>query len=238
MLKKVFAILPLLILPMQIAPCKAATDEPKLDKDDVARLDAATQVLEEMMNAGDKGIPANLFAGAHCVVVIPNMVKAGFIFSGKFGRGFASCRRPNGTGWTGPAAMRAEGGGFGLQAGGSAVDIIMLVMSQRGMQGLLATRFTLGGEASVAAGPVGRQATAQTDPSMRADILSWSRSRGIFGGLSLQGGTLRGDGDVNKALYGHDVSDAEILTGKVKSPAVASKFLATVRKFGGLREQQ
>jgi lipid-binding SYLF domain-containing protein len=226
-LNRLITILPLLVLPLQA-----------LDKADTDRLDASAETLDEMMHAGDKGIPASLFAKAHCVVVIPNMTTGGFIVSGKYGRGFASCRKPGGVGWTGPAAMRAEGGGFGLQIGGSEVDIVMLVMSEKGLRGLLDTKFTLGGEASVAAGPVGRDATAQTDASMRADILSWSRSRGVFGGLSLQGGTLRGDGDVNDALYGSSASDAQILTGKVKSPSVASKFLATVRKYGGMREQK
>jgi lipid-binding SYLF domain-containing protein len=227
MLSRVIKILPLLVLPLQA-----------IDKADMDRLDASAETLNEMMQAGDKGIPQSLFAKAHCVVVIPNMKKGGFIVSGKYGRGFASCRKPSGVGWTGPAAMRAEGGGFGLQIGGSEVDIVMLVMSEKGLRGIMDTKFTLGGEASVAAGPVGRDVTAQTDASMRADILSWSRSRGVFGGLSLQGGTLRGDGDVNDALYGSSVSDAQILTGKVKSPAVASKFLATVRRYGGLREQK
>ena len=234
MLRKIVAALPLLILPMQAA----AAEQAKFNKDDVERLNAATEVLKEMMGAGDKAIPANLFAKAHCVVVIPNMKKGGFIVSGKYGRGFATCRNPRGIGWTGPAAMRAEGGGFGLQIGGSEVDIVLLVMSRKGMDGMLATKFTLGGEASVAAGPVGRDATAQTDPSMRADILSWSRSRGVFGGLSLQGGTLRGDGDVNDAWYGKNTTDRDILTGKVKSPRVAAPFLATVRRYGGLREQK
>jgi SH3 domain-containing YSC84-like protein 1 len=227
MLNKAITIFALLILPLEA-----------LDRADVERLNTASETLVEMMSAGDKGIPLSLFEKAHCVVVIPNMKKGGFIVSGKYGRGFASCRKPNGAGWTGPAAMRAEGGGFGLQIGGSEVDIVMLVMSPRGMRGMLATKFTLGGEASVAGGPVGRDATAQTDASMRADILSWSRSRGVFGGLSLQGGTLRGDSDVNKALYGSDVSDADILTGKVNSPRAASRFLATVRKYGGLKERK
>ncbi len=226
-MKKLIAILPLLILPLKA-----------IDKADADRLNESAETLTEMMSAGDKAIPAGLFAKAHCVVVIPNMKKGGFIVSGKYGRGFASCRGPRGTGWTAPAAMRAEGGGFGLQIGGSEVDIVMLVMSQRGMRGILATKFTLGGEASVAAGPVGRDATAQTDVSMRADILSWSRSRGVFGGLSLQGGTLRGDGDVNKALYGGDFSSTDILTGKVKSPRMASMFLGAVRKYGGQMEDK
>ncbi len=199
---------------------------------DVERLAASTQVLTEIMGAGDKAIPTDLFKKSFCAVVIPNMKKAGFIFSGKYGRGFASCRNPAG-GWTAPAAMRIEGGGFGLQIGGSETDFIMLVMSQRGMRGMLASKFTLGGEASAAAGPVGRDVTAQTDASMRADILTWSRSRGVFGGLSLQGGTLRPDSDVNKALYGKKLENAEILTGKVTPVAAAQPFLTTLKKYGG-----
>jgi SH3 domain-containing YSC84-like protein 1 len=227
MLNKLITILPFVILPLQA-----------IERAHVDRLNASAETLREMMGAGDKAIPLGLFAKAHCVVVIPNMKKGGFIFSGKYGRGFASCRNPRGVGWTAPAAIRAEGGGFGLQIGGSEVDIVMLVMSERGLRGMLGTKFTLGGEASVAGGPLGRDVTAQTDASMRADILSWSRSRGVFGGLSLQGGTLRGDSDVNEALYGRNVSDAQILTGKVKSPRVAATFLAAVRKYGGLKEKR
>ena len=200
---------------------------------DTQRLAASGQVLNEIMAAGDKSIPADLFRKASCVVVIPNMKKAGFIFSGKYGRGFATCRNPDGTGWTGPAAMRVEGGGFGLQAGGESADIVMLVMSDKGMKGILASKFTLGGEASVAAGPVGRDATAQTDATMRADILSYSRSRGVFGGLSLQGGTLRADEDVDKAMYGQKETSSDILTGKVKATSDAAPFLDAVAKYGG-----
>jgi lipid-binding SYLF domain-containing protein len=200
---------------------------------DTQRLAASGQILNEIMSAGDKAIPADLFHKAYCVVVIPNMKKAGFVFSGKYGKGFATCRNPDGTGWTAPAAMRVEGGGFGLQAGGESADIVMLVMSDKGMKGILASKFTLGGEASVAAGPVGRDATAQTDATMHADILSWSRSRGVFGGLSLQGGTLRADDDVNKALYGKKESNSDILTGKVKAPSDAAAFLDPVTKYGG-----
>ena len=200
---------------------------------DAQRLAASGQVLTEIMGAGDKAIPSDLFHKAYCVVVIPNMKKAGFIISAKYGRGFATCRNPNGTGWTAPAGMRIEGGGFGLQAGGEGADIVMLIMSDKGMKGILASKFTLGGEASVAAGPVGRDATAQTDATMHADILSWSRSRGVFGGLSLQGGTLRADDDANKSLYGKKEPNADILTGKVKAPADGSSFLDEVTKYGG-----
>jgi lipid-binding SYLF domain-containing protein len=200
---------------------------------DTQRLNASAQVLNEIMAAGDQSIPADLFHKAYCVVVIPGMKKAGFVFSGKYGRGFASCRNPEGGGWTAPAGIRIEGGGFGLQAGGSETDVIMLVMSGKGMKGILASKFTVGGEASVAAGPVGREATAQTDASLRADILSWSRSRGVFGGISLQGATLRADTDTNQALYGQPESNTDILTGKVKPPSDASAFLDDLTKYGG-----
>jgi lipid-binding SYLF domain-containing protein len=203
------------------------------DESDMQRLTNSADVLNQIMSAGDKAIPGDLFHKAYCVVVIPNMKKGGFIVSAKYGRGFATCRNPNGTGWTGPAAMRVEGGGFGLQVGGEGADIVLLVMSDKGMKGILASKFTLGGEASVAAGPVGRDATAQTDATMRADILSWSRARGVFGGLSLQGGTLRADDDADKAIYGKKESNADILTGKVKAPSDASGFLDAVTKYGG-----
>jgi SH3 domain-containing YSC84-like protein 1 len=200
---------------------------------DTQRLNASAQVLSEIMAASDKAIPSGLFHKAYCVVVIPSMKKAGFIFSGKYGRGFASCRNQGGTGWTAPAAMRIEGGGFGLQVGGAEADIVMLIMSDKGMKGILASKFTLGGEVSAAAGPVGRDATAQTDATMHADILPWSRSSGVFGGLSLQGGSLRSDNDANQALYGQKESNSDILTGKVKPTSAASGFLEQVTKYGG-----
>ena len=199
---------------------------------DTQRLNESTKVVDELMNAGDKAIPSDLFHKAYCVVVIPSMKKGGFIFSGKYGRGFASCRNPGG-GWTAPGAMRVEGGGFGLQIGGESADIVMLVMSEKGEKGLLASKFTLGAEASGAAGPVGRDATAQTDATMHADILSWSRSKGVFGGLSLQSGTLRPDSDVNQTLYGQKQDNKDILTGKVKATADATSFLETLTKYGG-----
>jgi SH3 domain-containing YSC84-like protein 1 len=200
--------------------------------EDAQRLKEAGTVLGEIESAPDKAIPNDLFHKASCVVVIPSMKKAGFIFSGKYGRGYASCRKANG-GWTSPAGMRIEGGGFGLQVGGSATDVVMLVMSQKGMDGLLASKFTLGGEASVAAGPVGRDATAQTDATMRADILSWSRSRGVFAGLSLQGGTLRPDDDANKSLYGEKITSAQLLTGKVRKSLAPDLFVQKLTEYAG-----
>lgn len=200
---------------------------------DTQRLNASATVLDEIMATNDKAIPQNLFAKAYCAVVVPNMKKAGFIFSGKYGRGFVSCRKSSGGGWTAPAAMRVEGGGAGLQIGASESDIVMLVMSEKGMKGILASKFSVGGEVSAAAGPVGRDSTAQTDATLRADILSWSRSRGVFGGISLQGSTLRADEDVDKALYGKSETSADILTGKVKAPSEATTFLDALAKYGG-----
>jgi SH3 domain-containing YSC84-like protein 1 len=221
MLRKL-SLVSLLVLPFQ---AMAAED------DAATRLKASTDVLNEIMASGDKAIPSGLFEKAHCAVVVPSMKKAGFIFSGKYGRGFASCRTASG--WSAPAAMRIEGGGFGLQVGGAEADIVMLVMSERGMKGLLSSKFSLGGEASAAAGPVGRDATAQTDATMRADILSWSRSRGVFGGLSLQGGTLRPDEDVNKSMYGKKDASSDVLNGKIAATADASAFVDALTKYGG-----
>jgi lipid-binding SYLF domain-containing protein len=190
----------------------------------VDRLDAAADVLQDMMHASDKGIPQNLLDKAQCVVVVPNMKKAGFIFGAKYGRGFAMCRRPGQVGWSAPAAVHIEGGSFGLQIGASESDLVMLVMNADGMKHLLSDKFTIGAEAAAAAGPVGREATAQTDAVMHAEILSYSRSRGVFGGLTLDGATLMPDKDANRELYGHDVTNKEILTGDVKPPAEAMKL--------------
>ena len=196
------------------------------------RLQTASTTLTEIMGVGDKSIPTDLFQKSRCAVIIPGMKKGGFIFSGKYGRGFASCRKADG-GWSDPAGMKVEGGGFGLQVGGEETDIVMLVMSEKGMKGLLTSKFTLGGEGSVAAGPVGRDATAQTDATLHADILSWSRARGVFGGLSLQGGTLRTDDDANKALYGKQVANADILTGKGGALKEATDLPAKLAQYGG-----
>lgn len=200
--------------------------------EDAQRLIAASETLQEVMGASDKAIPGSLLRKAQCAIIIPGMKKGGFIFSGKYGRGYAACRSKSG-GWTNPAGMRIEGGGFGLQIGGSETDLIMLVMSKKGMNGLLASKFTLGAEASAAAGPVGRDTTAQTDATMRADILSWSRSRGIFGGLSLQGGTLRPDNDANEGLYGRKVTSKEILTGTSDVHLASNPLRAGLNKYAG-----
>ena len=188
------------------------------------RLDASTETLTDMMRASDKGIPRDLLNKARCVVVVPGMKKAGFIIAVKYGRGFAACRRQGGVGWSAPAGMRVEGGSVGFQIGGSDTDVILLVTNDGGMRHLLSDKFTIGGEATAAAGPVGRDASAQTDAMMHAEMLSYSRSHGIFAGISLDGATLRPDGDTNRELYHRDTTNREILTGNVKRPPIAAKF--------------
>jgi SH3 domain-containing YSC84-like protein 1 len=190
----------------------------------IDRIDAAADTVTDLMNAKDKGVPRDLLDKAHCVVVIPGMKKAGFIVGAKYGRGFAVCRRASGRGWTAPAGMRIEGGSVGFQIGGSEQDVLLLVMNDGGMKHILEDKFTLGGEATISAGPVGRDAEAQTDAAMHAEMLSYSRSRGIFAGISLQGATLRPDADSNRELYGRGITNREILTGDVKAPAGAHKL--------------
>ncbi len=188
------------------------------------RLDASAETLGDMMKAADKGIPQDLLDKAKCVVVVPGMKKAGFILGAKFGRGFAACRRSGGTAWSAPAAVRVEGGSVGFQIGASETDVVLLVMNDGGMKHLLSDKFTIGGDASGAAGPIGRDASAQTDAKLNAEILSYSRSRGLFAGISLEGATLRPDEDTNRELYGRDAKNREILTGDFKTPASAEAF--------------
>jgi lipid-binding SYLF domain-containing protein len=195
------------------------------------RLEDAATVISEIMDTPDKGIPQDLLDKAQCIIVVPGLKKGAFILGGKYGKGVVSCRKSGGTGWTAPASIRIEGGSVGLQIGGSESDVVMLVMNERGMQKLMESKFTLGGEGEVAAGPVGRNATAQTDALMRAEILSWSRSRGIFAGISLQGATLRQDLDDNKELYGKAYETKEILNGNVAVPAAASKLISLLGKY-------
>src|SRR5579862_2862860 len=204
----------------------AADREVKVDD----RLDASADALSDMMRASDKGIPQDLLDKAHCVVVVPGMKKAGFIFGAKYGRGFAVCRRSGGSGWSAPAAMRVEGGSVGFQIGASETDIVLLVMNEGGMKHLLSDKFTVGGDATAAAGPVGRDLSAQTDAMMNAEMLSYSRARGLFAGISLEGATLRPDGETNKELYARDATNREILTGEFKTPAAAEKFVHALHR--------
>jgi lipid-binding SYLF domain-containing protein len=199
-------------------------------EDAVKRLDEAAIVFSEIMQAPDKGIPNDLVEKAHCAVIVPGMKKGAFIVGATFGKGFMTCRNMAGA-WSAPAAIRVEGGSFGFQIGGSETDVIMLVMNERGSQRLLQSKFTLGAEGDVAAGPVGRSATAQTDAKLTAEILSWSRTRGVFAGIALKGATLREDKDENEALYGKQLSTAEIVNGKMAPPAAARKLLAELDKY-------
>ncbi|HEY1217636.1 MAG: lipid-binding SYLF domain-containing protein [Bryobacteraceae bacterium] len=201
------------------------------------RLDASADALTDMMRAADKGVPQALIDKAKCVVVVPGMKKAGFIFGAKYGRGFAVCRQQGGVGWSAPASMRAEGGSVGFQIGLSETDIVLLVMNDGGMRHLLSDKFTLGGEATAAAGPVGRDLAAETDAMMSAEMLSYSRSHGLFAGISLEGATLRPDGDSNRELYGRDVTNREILTGDFKTPAVADRFEHALNRDSAERNQ-
>jgi len=201
----------------------------------VKRLEAAATVLSEALTMSDASIPEDLLHKSHCAVVVPGLKKGAFIIGGQYGRGFVSCRNKDGVGWTAPGAVRIEGGSFGLQIGGQEADIILLVMNERGAERLLSSQFTLGGQASVAAGPVGRTAAAQTDAYMTAEILSWSRSRGAFAGVSLQGATLRQDVGENRRLYGRTLENREILRGDLPAPEAAKGFIATLNKHSARR---
>jgi SH3 domain-containing YSC84-like protein 1 len=162
---------------------------------------------------------------------VPGLKKGAFIVGAKYGKGFVSCRKKDGVGWSAPGAIRVEGGSFGFQIGGSETDVFMLLMNQRGMDRLFSTKFTLGGDASVAAGPVGRSTQAETDAAMTAEILTWSRSRGLFAGISLSGATLREDEDWNRDLYGHKVTNKEVILGGMATPAQAEGLIATLNKY-------
>jgi SH3 domain-containing YSC84-like protein 1 len=201
---------------------------PLLLADTRSRLDDSAEVVRDLLRIPEKGIPADLFQKADCVIVLPSVKKAAFGIGGEYGRGFAACRTD--AGWSAPAGVRIEGGSFGFQIGGSATDVVMLVMNRKGMEKLLSSRFTLGGDASAAAGPIGRSTEAKTDALMTAEILGWSRSRGIYAGVSLEGSTLREDADANDAMFGRKVSNREILKGGVKAPDSAAGFLAALAK--------
>jgi len=201
------------------------------------RLDASAAVLSEIMSSPGKGIPEDLLRKAHCIAIVPGMKEGAFIVGAKFGKGFVSCRGFHDAGWSAPAAIRIEGGSVGFQIGGSATDIVMLVMNDRGANKLLSSKFTLGGEGEVAAGPVGRETSADTDVTLHAEILSWSRSRGAFAGVSLQGATLREDMDDNEELYGRKLGNREIINGAVPPPPAASRLMSELRTYSP-REQR
>ena len=180
------------------------------------RLTEAANVFSEIMHAGDKGIPRDLVERAECAVIVPGLKKGAFVVGGQFGKGFVTCRDNKARGWSAPAAIRVEGGSLGFQIGGSETDVVMLVMNHRGAERLMGDKFTVGAEGEVAAGPVGRDASAQTDAKLTAEMLSWSRSRGVFAGVALKGTTMRPDREENEALYGMPLSTKEVVNGNVR----------------------
>jgi len=200
------------------------------------RLEESARIMHEIMGTPDKGIPQDLLNKAHCVVIVPSLKKGAFIVGGQYGKGFTICRRGAGMGWGAPGAVIVEGGSFGFQIGGSATDVVMLIMNEHGMRELDKDKFTLGGDASIAGGPVGRTATANTDAYMTAEILSWSRTKGLFAGISLSGATLRPDRDANKELYGEKLDNRQILMTKTEPPAAARPLIAELDKYSMHKE--
>ena len=204
-----------------------AADEKDSKAED--RLKAAATVVDEIQSAPDTGIPEEVMGSAECVAVVPSMLKGGFIFGARYGRGVATCRTPKG--WSAPAFFSIKGGSFGLQIGGQAVDLIMLVMNQEGMRNLLNSKFKLGADASVAAGPVGRHAAADTDWKLKAQVLSYSRARGAFAGLELNGAAIDQDKDSTREFYGRMVPFKTSLGGTIDAPENARPLLETIAKW-------
>jgi lipid-binding SYLF domain-containing protein len=202
------------------------------DQSDIAkRIDESAKVLNEIMATPDKAIPDNVMSSAKCIAVIPSMVKIAIGFGGNHGKGVATCRTASG--WSAPAPITITGGSWGLQLGGQAIDLVMIVTNEQGMQHLLSSKFKLGADASAAAGPVGRDAAADTDIKMRAEVLTYSRARGLFAGIDLSGSSLTQDKDDTRLLYGNFVPFSEILSGKVQATAASEPFLSAVRKYSG-----
>jgi len=193
------------------------------------RVQAAADVLNEIQGAPDQGIPQEVLGSAECAAVVPSMLKGGFVIGARYGRGVASCRTPKG--WSAPAFFTITGGSFGLLIGGQAVDLVMLVMNDDGMHKLLSSKFKLGADASAAAGPVGRHAAADTDWKIRAQILSYSRARGLFAGLELNGAVIKQDKDSTREFYGHMVTSKASLQGEIEAPKEAYPFLQTLAKW-------
>jgi lipid-binding SYLF domain-containing protein len=208
------------------------TSSEKNETDIAKRLDNAANVLTEIMGTPDKAIPGNVLADAKCVMVIPSMIHIAVGFGGRHGKGVATCRTASG--WSAPAPVDLTGGSWGLQLGGEAVDLVMLVMNDKGMQHLLTSKFKIGAEASGAAGPVGRQASGDTDWKMKSEILSYSRTRGAFAGIDLNGASVKQDKDETAVMYGKVIPFTALLSGKVPAPAISKNFLSTIRKYANV----
>ena len=219
----------LLTLVVWLCSFMYAANEPAKESKATDRVQAAADVLTEIQSAPDSGVPNEILSRADCVAVVPSMLKGGFVVGGKYGRGLASCRTPKG--WSAPAFFTVKGGSFGFQIGGQAVDLVMLIMNNEGMQRLLSSQFALGADASVAAGPVGRHAEGNTDWKMRAQVLTYSRARGVFAGVSLNGAVVKQDKDSTRDFYGHMVTSKAALTGEVEPPPAANPFLSSLAKW-------
>jgi lipid-binding SYLF domain-containing protein len=205
------------------------------EHDALKHIRAASEVFDEIMNTPDKGIPHEILEKAQCVGIIPGLKRVGFIVGAKYGKGVMVCRTDAGA-WSAPSVIRIEGGSFGLQIGAGETDAVMVIQNKSGERKLMEDKFTLGADASVMGGPVGRTAAAETDAQMHAEILTWSRARGLFAGIALEGSTLRPDKDDNAGLYGHEISQREILHGEVKPPANTETLYASLNRFGAGRE--
>lgn len=199
-------------------------------QDAIQRLQMSTDVLHSIMSAPDKGIPEEVMSSAKCIVVIPDLVKGGFVIGGEHGRGIASCRTADG--WSAPAFVSVGGGSWGLQIGVEGVDLVMVVMNDRGLQQLLSSKFELSGAASASAGPVGRHASAGTDWKMNTEVLTYSRSHGVFAGITLNGAVVEQDADSTRAIYGRDASFHSILSGRIRAPRSTQRFMRAVGEMG------
>jgi SH3 domain-containing YSC84-like protein 1 len=224
-------------------PTKAAkfdTTTKDAQPDVVKRLNNSASVLDEIMGTPDKGIPRKILSDAKCIIVVPSMVNIAVVFGGRHGKGVATCRTTNsrGNGWSAPAPVSITGGSWGLQLGGQAIDLVMLVMNQKGMDHLLSSKFKIGAEATGAAGPVGREVEGDTDWKMKAEILTYSRARGLFAGIDLNGAVIKQDRDETAVLYSKILPFQVILSGKVEPPSSSGTFLATVRKYAEVAEEK
>ena len=218
-----------LLLTLMVCLCALSLAADEKESKAADRVQAAADVLNEIQAAPDAGIPEEVLRSAECVAVVPSMLKGGFIVGAKYGRGLASCRTPKG--WSPPAFFVVTGGSFGFQIGGQAVDLVMLIMNKDGMKHLLSSEFELGADASVAAGPVGRHAEGNTDWKMRAEVLTYSRARGLFAGITLNGAEIKQDKDSTREFYGRMVPFRTSLVGEIEPPAAASSFLTTLAKW-------